>query len=120
MLASCFAVLLGVQLIMFGALARRYGEIEGFLPPTSQSVGKGFSKIVLGLTLETILRVAGVVLVAGLAGVAWAGAGWAKSGFGPITDGATMRLMIPSLTAITVGVQLAASGFLASVFTLRK
>jgi hypothetical protein len=120
MLVSCFAIILGVQLIMFGGLARRYGEIEGFLPPTSESVGKGFSKIVLGLTLETILRVAGVVFVAGLAGVAWAGAGWARSGFGPITDDTTMRLMIPSLTAVTVGVQLAASGFLASVFTLRK
>ena len=120
MLVSCFAVILGVQLIMFGGLARRYGEIEGFLPPTSESVGKGFSKIVLGLTLETILRVAGVVFVAGLAGVAWAGAGWVRSGFGAITDDTTMRLMIPSLTAVTVGVQLAASGFLASVFTLRK
>ena len=116
MLASCFAVILGVQLIMFGALARRYGEIEGFLPPTS----KGFSKIVLGLTLETILRVAGVVFLAGLVGMVWAGAGWARSGFGPITDDTTMRIMIPSLTAVTVGVQLAASGFLASVFTLRR
>ncbi|MGC1301017.1 MAG: glycosyltransferase family 2 protein [Caulobacteraceae bacterium] len=122
MLASCFAVILGVQLIMFGALARRYGELEGFLPPTSESagVGKGFSRIVLGLTLETILRVAGVVFLAGLAGVAWAGLSWVRSGFGPITDDSTMRLMIPSLAAITVGVQLAASGFLASVFTLRR
>ena len=50
----------------------------------------------------------------------WAGAGWARSGFGPITDDTTMRIMIPSLTAVTVGVQLAASGFLASVFTLRR
>jgi hypothetical protein len=116
MLVSCFAVIVGVQLVMFGALARRYGEIEGFLPPTR----RGFSKIVLGLTLETILRLAGVVFVAGLCGVGWAALGWARSGFGAITDDGVMRLIIPSLSAITVGVQLAASGFLASVFTLRR
>ncbi len=116
MLASCFAVILGVQLIMFGALARRYGEIEGFLPATH----KAMRKLVLGLTLETVLQAAGVVLLAGVLGAAWAVWTWASSGFGPIVYDHIMRVLILSLTAITVGVQLAASGFLASVFTLRR
>ena len=116
MLASCFAVILGVQLIMFGALARRYGEIEGFLPATRNAM----RKLVLGLTLETVLRAAGVVFAAGVIGAVWAGWNWAASGFGPIVYDHIMRVLILSLTAITVGVQLAASGFLASVFTLRR
>ena len=116
MLASCFAVILGVQLIMFGALARRYGEIEGFLPATH----KAMRKLVLGLTLETVLRGAGIVFAAGVIGAVWAGWTWAASGFGPIVYDHIMRVLILSLTAITVGVQLAASGFLASVFTLRR
>ncbi len=116
MLASCFAIILGVQLIMFGALARRYGEIEGFLPATRNAM----RKLVLGLTLETVLRAAGVVFAAGVIGAIWAGWTWAASGFGPIVYDHIMRVLILSLTAITVGVQLAASGFLASVFTLRR
>jgi hypothetical protein len=116
MLASCFAVILGVQLVMFGALARRYGEIEGFLPATRKSM----RKLVLGLTLETVLRAAGVVFAFGLAGAAWSVWTWASSGFGPIVYDHIMRVLIASLTAVTVGVQLAASGFLASVFTLRR
>ena len=116
MLASCFAVILGVQLIMFGALARRYGEIEGFLPATRRTM----RKLVLGLTLETVLRGAGVVFAAGVIGTVWAVATWAASGFGPIVYDGVMRGLIASLTAVTVGVQLAASGFLASVFTLRR
>jgi hypothetical protein len=31
-----------------------------------------------------------------------------------------MRLLVPSMTAIAVAIQLGASGFLASVFTLRR
>ena len=116
MLASCFAVILGVQLIMFGALARRYGEIEGFLPATRSAM----RKLVLGLTLETVLRGAAVVFFAGLIGAVWSLWSWAASGFGPIVYDQVMRVLILSLTAITVGVQLAASGFLASVFTLRR
>jgi hypothetical protein len=116
MLASCFAVILGVQLVMFGALARRYGEIEGFLPATRKSM----RKLVLGLTLETVLRGAGVVFLLGLLGAAWSVWTWASSGFGPIVYDHIMRVLIASLTAVTVGVQLAASGFLASVFTLRR
>ena len=116
MLASCFAVILGVQLIMFGALARRYGEIEGFLPATRSAM----RKLVLGLTLETVLRAAAVVFFAGLVGAVWSLWSWAASGFGPIVYEKVMRVLILSLTAITVGVQLAASGFLASVFTLRR
>ena len=116
MLASCFAVILGAQLIMFGALARRYGEIEGFLPATRTPV----SKLVLGLTLETVLQAAGVVFLAGVVGGGWAVWSWAASGFGPIVYDQVMRVLILSLTAVTVGVQLAASGFLASVFTLRR
>ena len=101
---------------LFGALARRYGEIEGFLPATRRSM----RKLVLGLTLETVLRAAGVVFALGVAGAAWSVWTWASSGFGPIVYDHIMRVLIASLTAVTVGVQLAASGFLASVFTLRR
>ena len=117
LIASCFAVLIGVQLVMFGALARRYAMFEGFLPPPK---AKGLQPFLLGLTLETILRVALVVLVGGALGAAWAFWRWASLGFGPIQFYDVLRILVLSLTAIAVSVQLAATGFLASVFTIRR
>lgn len=115
LIASCFAILIGVQLIMFGALARRYAMVEGFLPPP-----KTLQPFLLGLTLETTLQASLVILIAGAGGAAWAFERWAALGFGPIQFYGVLRLLVMSLTAIAVAVQLAASGFLASVFTIRR
>ena len=55
--------------------------------------------------------------------VRWASAAvgrWASLGFGPIEVYDVLRILVLSLTAIAVAVQLAASGFLASVFTIRR
>ncbi len=113
--AACFAILIGVQLVMFGSLARRYAMVEGVLPPASS-----FRALLMGLDLEVILRAAGVIFVLGLAGAVWAVVLWGQAGFGPIHYHGVMRVLVISLTAVAVSVQLAASGFLASVFTLRR
>ena len=117
LIASCFAALIGVQLVMFGALARRYAMVEGILPPPK---AKRLQPFLLGLTLETILQLALAVLIGGAAGAAWAFWRWASVGFGPIQFYDVLRILVLSLTAIAVSVQLAASGFLASVFTIRR
>jgi hypothetical protein len=115
LVVACFAVLIGVQLMMFGALSRRYQMIEGVLPPTAN-----FQKFLLGLSLERILQAALVIFVAGAAGSVWAVMHWASLGFGPIHYNLVMRVLVIALTAIAVAIQLAASGFLASMFTLRR
>jgi glycosyltransferase involved in cell wall biosynthesis len=115
LVVACFAILIGVQLLMFGALARRYQMIEGVLPPITN-----FKSFLLGFSLEHILQVAVAVFLAGVAGVAWAVMHWASLGFGPIPYNFVMRVLIIALTAVAVAIQLAASGFLASMFTLRR
>ena len=74
----------------------------------------------LGLSLETVLQVALGVFVLGLVGAGGAVALWAQSSFGEINYPGVMRLLVVSLTAIAVSVQMAAAGFLASVFTIRR
>ena len=116
LMVACFAILIGVQLLMFGALARRYQMIEGVLPP----LANGLKSFLLGLSLERILQVAVAVFLAGVGGVVWAVMHWASLGFGPIPYNFVMRVLIIALTAVAVAIQLAASGFLASMFTLRR
>ena len=115
LVVACFAVLIGVQLVVFGALARRYQMLEGVLP-----TARRFEKFLLGLSLEPILRAALVIFLAGALGAGWAVFDWAGSGFGPIHYNGVMRVLVMSLTAVAVAIQLAAAGFLASVFALRR
>jgi len=112
---ACFSVLIGVQLVVFGALARRYQMLEGVLPTAPR-----FQTFLLGLNLEPILQAALLVFLAGAAGAGWAVVYWAGSGFGPIHYDVLLRVLVLSLTAIAVAIQLAAAGFLASVFALRR
>ena len=115
LVVACFAVMIGTQLVMFGALARRYAMIEGVLPsPTN------FRAILLGMELEPILRLAAVILVAGLIGVTTAVVRWVGNGFGPIVYNDVMRMLVISLTAVAVAVQIAAAGFLASMLNIRR
>ncbi len=115
LVVSCFAILIGVQLVMFGALARRYQTLEGILPPSAR-----FQKFLMGLSLEPILQSALVIFLAGVVGATWAVAHWAASGFGPILYNGVMRVLVLSLTGVAVAIQMAAAGFLASVFALRR
>jgi glycosyltransferase involved in cell wall biosynthesis len=114
LIVSCFAVLIGAQLVAFGALARRYAMVEGFLPAPAN-----FQRVILGMTLEPLLRAAGLIMVLGLAGCVWAVGSWAQSGFGPILYDSTLRVLTPSLTAVAVAAQLAATAFLTSLLTIR-
>jgi hypothetical protein len=78
-----------------------------------------FQRVILGMTLEPLLRAAGLIMVLGLAGCVWAVGSWAQSGFGPILYDSTLRVLTPSLTAVAVAAQLAATAFLTSLLTIR-
>ena len=111
---ACFAILIGAQLVLFSAVSRRYGEIEGFLPPA-----QSFRRTMAGLTLERMVQIGAVLFIAGLGGAIAAVAQWGARDFGPITDLGIMRTLIVSLTGMALGVQTIASAFLASMFEIR-
>jgi hypothetical protein len=113
-MASSFAVLLGVQLISFSLLARRYAALEGFLPPIAS-----FPRLIAGLSLERMLQLALVLLLAGVFGASWSVWEWGSQGFGPIGGSSVFRVLLLSLVAAACSIQIAATAFLASVFTLK-
>jgi hypothetical protein len=55
----------------------------------------------------------------GAAGVIWAISLWAGGNFGPISYSGFMRVVVVSLTALTLAIQIASNAFLASIFTIR-
>jgi hypothetical protein len=115
LVAACFSLLLGAQLVLFQALARRHGSVEGLLPARQAS-----RDFLLGAGVETILCAAAVLLLAGLGGVCWAFSLSIGAGGAPGAGAAALRLLTVSLTGAALGLQLGSAGLLASILTLRR
>ena len=108
--AACLAVLIGVQSVTFGMVARRYATMRGLLPESER-----YSGLLRLVTLERMLLIALGLVVIGVAGAIWCVAQWAGGGFGPIADSRILRVLVLSFTALAAGLQIGLAGFLAGV-----
>ena len=79
-----------------------------------------FERFLKAQSLERAVVVGGVMVMLGLGGVAASALIWAKRSFGDLEIPTMMRLLVPSSTAMVVGVQLIGAGFLSSVLELRS
>ncbi len=112
-LIGCLVIILGVQAIAFGVIARRFAATHRLLPPHPRQ------RLLDAVSMERVLQSAGVLLTVGAAGLGYAGATWARSDFGEIADGHLLRVMVLATSAIVIAVQLGLSGFLLGVLDLR-
>jgi hypothetical protein len=108
--AACIAILVGVQSVTFGLVARRYATLRGLLPTSAR-----YSGLLRLVTLERMLLVALGLIVVGSAGAIWCVAQWAGAGFGQIADGRILRVLVLSFTALAAGFQIGLAGFLEGV-----
>jgi glycosyltransferase involved in cell wall biosynthesis len=110
-LVACFAMLVGVQCLSFALIARRSAAMRGLTAPRHAA-------LFAALTLERLLLFALVLGVAGLAGVVWCALRWASTDFGSLQFGSLIRVLLPSLTALTAAIQLAFVAFLESILSI--
>ena len=110
------AVVLGYQSVIFAVFTKTFAISEGLLPEDPR-----LTRLYRYVTLETGI-VAGIVLViAGLVLAAAAIGIWETQGFGPIVDvPRTLRVVIVSSLAITLGVQTFFASFFLSVLGLGR
>ncbi len=100
------AITLGVQMMLFAVLTRFMAAQRGWLPES------GFTEwVTRRFSLELGLIFAGAVFLGGVALSAYAFWSWAALDFGELDARATMRLVIPSVTLLAVGGELALSAF---------
>ena len=96
-----FAVVLGAQLVAHSIVLRFLMVHERLLPPDPVFMGRlARLKFEYGLAAGTLLAAAGLLGVGYLAFV------WGSRGFGSLDPFATMRIAIPSVTAIALGLEL--------------
>jgi len=110
-IAGCISVLIGIQSISMGVLARRYAASRGLLPAPHRPL----SVLVVGLSLERLLAFALCAFVLGAAGLAWSVAQWIAVDFGTIADPRILRTLVLSLTTLAAALQLALTAFLGGV-----
>lgn len=107
-------VTIGSQTVLSFLLAYQHAAAQGVLPASRR-----FQAFLKAKSLERAVLLGGLLVALGLAGVAVSAVIWARRSFGDLDIAVMMRLLVPSATAMTVGVQLAAAGFLSSVLELR-
>jgi glycosyltransferase involved in cell wall biosynthesis len=110
---ACISILLGLQCVSFAIIARRYATIAGFIPPSAR-----YASALEKLTLKRVLIFALGCLLIGLAGVAWCVWCWVARDFGPLEDPFLLRVLVLSLTAIAIALQLVFAAFLSEIIEI--
>lgn len=112
--AGAGMIVLGTQMLTFGLLAKQIGEHAGMLPPSER-----LAKVKRFWVLERAIGLGSLLFLAGLGVMIYAAASWGAAGLGDLEYAHTMRLVIPSVTAMVVGVQLLLSGFITSILDFK-
>jgi hypothetical protein len=109
------AIVVGFQATLFAVLTKVFAITEGLLPEDPQ-----LTRLFRVITLETGLAGGTALLVAGLGTSAYALYAWSAHSFGPLDPFQVLRLVIPAVTACTLGSQIILASFFLSVLGLRR
>jgi len=114
LVAAGAAVVIGFQAILFWLFTQVYAGAEGFLPEEPK-----VQRILGKLSLERGLILGGAIGVAGLTGIVSSLVYWHGQGFHGLNYEHSLRLMIPSVTALIVSWQLILGTFFLSILGIR-
>lgn len=115
LLYAAIAIIVGFQAVSFALFTKVFAISEKLLPqdPRLNTLSR-YVNLEAGLTAGTLLMVAGIL------GSILSVTIWSAQSFGPLDPSRTLRLVIPSLTCLTLGFQVALSSFFLSVLALKR
>lgn len=109
------AVLIGFQSVVFGIFTKVFATEEGLLPKDPR-----LETLYRYITLETGLLAGSVIFLVGIGlsvyGLVW----WRAESFGPMDPVHLLRITIPGVTALALGLQILLSSFFLSILGLRR
>ena len=108
-------IIVGFQAFIFGIFTRAYAVQAGFLPRNDKLI-----KWLEIINLEKGLIGGLIVLFAGLAGTIYSLTLWTEVHFGRLDYPNILRIVIPSVVAIILGLQTMLSSFFISVLGVNK
>jgi len=115
-LLYCFvAVVLGTQFVAFATFTKVFAISEGLLPGD-----KRLEAALRYVTLETGLIVGILLTLAGIGGSVLAVSDWGKVNFGALDPSRMLRMVLPSVFSLMLGVQTICGSFFLSILGLRR
>jgi hypothetical protein len=115
LLYAFVSVLLGFQLVAFALFTKMFAISEGLLPEDHR-LNRAFQYV----TLETGLAVGALLIAVGIGGSIFAVSGWANGSFGALDPVHMLRVIMPAVFSLTLGVQIVCSSFFLSILGLRR
>jgi len=115
LLYAFVSVLLGFQLCAFAVFTKVFAISEGLLPEDPR-----LNRVFHYITLEAGLIVGAVLVALGICGSVFAVSGWAERSFGNLDAEHMLRIVMPSVFSLTLGVQTVCSSFFLSILWLRR
>jgi hypothetical protein len=114
LLMASMMTIVGLQILFFGVFTKLYSVARGLLPENKQL------RKLLGLfSLERGIVAGLVIFTGGLGFLAAAIVAWRAVGFGHLSYPQSLRLVIPAVTCMTLGVQTIFSSFFLSILELK-
>jgi glycosyltransferase involved in cell wall biosynthesis len=115
LLFASMVVLIGFQSIYFATFSKAFAIREGLLPEDIR-----LTHLFRYITLEVGLTVGALLALIGAGTWAYGLGYWGAHHFGPLNPERTLRIVIPGLVSLTVGIQIILSSFLLSVLGMRR
>ncbi|NIN01471.1 MAG: glycosyltransferase [candidate division Zixibacteria bacterium] len=114
LLVSAMAIILSFQLISFAMFTKIFAISEGLLPEDPR-----LNRLFCFITLEVGILIGLIFAASGLGLLISAFLYWAKLGFGELSYPDSLRIVIPAVTSLTLGVQIIFSSFFMSILGLK-
>ncbi|MFN7313763.1 MAG: glycosyltransferase family 2 protein [Bacteroidota bacterium] len=108
-------IVVGFQAVNFAVFTRIYAIQQGFLPQNTT-----LSRLYNFITLEAGLVIGILITLAGLGGSVYSLYLWDQQDFGQLNYPSILRVVIPSVIAIMIGLQTVLSSFFLSFLGLNK
>jgi glycosyltransferase involved in cell wall biosynthesis len=114
LLYAALAITLGYQAVIFSVLTKIFAISEGLLPADDKL------EFLRPLSLEKGLIVGVLLILIGSVGSITSVISWKNQGFGSLNPSDTLRVIIPSVTAIALGLQSVFACLFMSVLKLKR
>jgi hypothetical protein len=115
LLASALSMIIGFQLLSFALFTKMFAQAEGLLPEDRKS-----RKNIDSLSLEAGLVIGLTCSLVGFGVLVYALWYWKIRYFGNLSPAESLRIMIPGITILTLGVEITFASFFLSILRLRR
>jgi glycosyltransferase involved in cell wall biosynthesis len=115
LLFGAMAILIGFQSINFAVFTKMFAITEHLLPEDPR-----LNRLFRYITLETGLAVGVLLILAGAATWIFGLSYWQSHDFGRLDPDKTLRIVIPGLVSLTLGVEIVLSSFFVSVLGMGR